>query len=74
MFGNNRRKSQHRKDDLSGYIHEGSEIDGTYAFTGTVMLNDKFKGETQSSDTFIIGEKGVVKRTSTSAPCWSAVR
>ena len=62
-------RTLYRKDDLSGYIHEGSEIDGTYAFTGTVMLNDKFKGETQSSDTFIIGEKGVVKRTSTSAPC-----
>jgi cytoskeletal protein CcmA (bactofilin family) len=24
---------------------ESSEIDGTYAFTGTVMLNGKFKGE-----------------------------
>ena len=48
MLGNNRRKSQHRRDDLSGYM---------------------FKGEIQSSDTLIIGEKGVVKRTSTSAAC-----
>jgi cytoskeletal protein CcmA (bactofilin family) len=53
-------QSQHRKDELRGYIAEGSEIDGTYAFTGTVMLNGKFKGEIQSSDILIIGEKGIV--------------
>jgi cytoskeletal protein CcmA (bactofilin family) len=55
-----RSKSPHRKGDLSGFIDEGSEIDGTYIFTGTVMLNGKFKGEIQSTDTLIIGEKGVV--------------
>jgi cytoskeletal protein CcmA (bactofilin family) len=46
--------------DLSAYIDEASEIEGRYTFSGTVMLNGKFKGEISSSDTLIIGEKGVV--------------
>src|SRR5262245_11305494 len=60
MFGKRREKVQHRKDDLSGYIDEGSEIEGAYTFSGTVMINGKFKGEIQSTDTLIIGEKGIV--------------
>jgi cytoskeletal protein CcmA (bactofilin family) len=46
--------------DLSAYIDEASEIEGRYTFSGTVMLNGKFKGEISSSDTLIIGEKGIV--------------
>jgi cytoskeletal protein CcmA (bactofilin family) len=46
--------------DLSAYIDEASEIEGKYTFSGTVMLNGKFKGEISSNDTLIIGEKGVV--------------
>src|SRR5207237_925449 len=42
-------------------IDESSEIDGKYTFSGTVMLNGKFKGEISSNDTLIIGEKAVVK-------------
>ena len=53
-------KSQDRKGDLSAYIDEGSEIEGTYTFSGTVMLNGKFKGNIQSTGTLIIGDKGVV--------------
>jgi cytoskeletal protein CcmA (bactofilin family) len=49
--------------DLSAYIDESSEIEGKYTFSGTVMLNGKFKGEIVSSDTLIIGEKGVVSAT-----------
>lgn len=49
--------------DLSAYIDEASEIEGKYTFTGTVMLNGKFSGEISSSDTLIIGEKGVVHAT-----------
>jgi cytoskeletal protein CcmA (bactofilin family) len=49
--------------DLSAYIDESSEIDGKYTFSGTVMLNGKFTGEISSSDTLIIGEKGVVNAT-----------
>src|SRR6266849_8512603 len=47
--------------DLTAYIDEASEIDGKYTFSGTVMLNGKFKGEISSNDTLIIGEKAVVK-------------
>jgi cytoskeletal protein CcmA (bactofilin family) len=41
-------------------MDERSEIEGTYTFSGTVMLNGKFTGEIISNDTLIIGEKGVV--------------
>ncbi len=40
--------------DLTAFIDEGSEIEGKYIFNGTVML---------SSDSLIIGEKGVVNAT-----------
>ena len=61
MFGRKKRaQPSHRRGDLSGFIDEGSEIEGTYTFSGTVMLNGKFKGEIQSTDTLIIGDKGVV--------------
>jgi cytoskeletal protein CcmA (bactofilin family) len=55
-----RKKKAATKADLSAYIDESSEIDGKYTFSGTVMLNGKFTGEISSSDTLIIGEKGVV--------------
>ena len=46
--------------DLTAFIDEGSEIEGKYTFTGTVLLNGKFQGEIDSPDTLIIGERGVV--------------
>ena len=46
--------------DLTAFIDEGSEIEGKYTFSGTVMLNGKFKGEIVSNDNLIVGEKGVV--------------
>ena len=49
--------------DLTAFIDEGSEIEGKYTFNGTVMLNGKFSGEINSSDSLIIGEKGVVNAT-----------
>ena len=63
MFRKKRPKSQRRNDDFSAYIDEGSEIEGTYTFSGTVMLNGKFKGSIQSTDTLVIGAKGVVNAT-----------
>jgi cytoskeletal protein CcmA (bactofilin family) len=56
-------KTSGKAADLSAYIDETSEIDGKYTFSGTVMLNGKFSGEISSSDTLIIGEKGVVHAT-----------
>jgi cytoskeletal protein CcmA (bactofilin family) len=52
-----------KTNDLTAFIDEGSEIEGKYTFSGTVMLNGKFRGEIDSSDTLIIGEKGVVHAT-----------
>ena len=48
---------------LTAFIDEGSEIEGKYTFSGTLLLNGKFKGEIVSTDTLIIGEKGVVNAT-----------
>jgi cytoskeletal protein CcmA (bactofilin family) len=60
MFGKKNGKSSPRNNDLSAFIDEASEIEGKYTFSGTVMLNGKFKGEIFSNDTLIIGEKGVI--------------
>jgi cytoskeletal protein CcmA (bactofilin family) len=60
MFGKKNGKNGPRNNDLSAFIDEASEIEGKYTFSGTVMLNGKFKGEIISNDTLIIGEKGVI--------------
>ena len=49
-----------RTNDLSAFIDEASEIEGKYTFSGTVMLNGRFKGEIISNDTLIVGEKAVI--------------
>jgi cytoskeletal protein CcmA (bactofilin family) len=51
------------RGNLTAFIDEGSEVEGKYTFSGTVMLNGKFKGEIASTDTLIIGERGVVNAT-----------
>ncbi len=51
------------RGNLSAFLDEGSEIEGKYTFTGTVLLNGKFQGEIASPDTLIIGERGVVNAT-----------
>jgi cytoskeletal protein CcmA (bactofilin family) len=60
MFGKKRAKPSGRPNDLTAFIDEGSEIEGKYTFTGTVMLNGRFRGEIVSNDTLIVGEKGVI--------------
>src|SRR5213594_60385 len=59
MFGKKRTKPAGKPSDLTAFIDEGSEIEGKYTFTGTVMLNGRFRGEIVSNDTLIVGEKGV---------------
>src|SRR5882724_4403992 len=56
-------KQASRGSDLTAFIDEGSEFEGKYTFQGTVMLNGKFSGEIVSSDSLIIGEKGIVNAT-----------
>ena len=55
-----RPRAHYRSTELSAYLDERSDIDGTYTFSGTAMLNGKFKGVIQSNDTLIVGEKGLV--------------
>jgi cytoskeletal protein CcmA (bactofilin family) len=59
MFG--REGKRPRKNELTAFIDEGSEMEGRYSFRGTVMLNGKFKGEISSGDTLIIGERAVLE-------------
>ena len=47
--------------ELTAFIDQGSEIEGTYTFSGTVMINGKFSGEISTGDTLIVGEKALLK-------------
>jgi cytoskeletal protein CcmA (bactofilin family) len=58
-----RTKSTTKPGGLTAFIDEGSEIEGKYTFSGTALLNGTFKGEIVSTDTLIIGEKGIVNAT-----------
>ena len=60
MWPWSRRTSAATRKKLTAFLDEGSEIEGKYTFTGTVLLNGKFQGEIASPDTLIIGERGVV--------------
>jgi cytoskeletal protein CcmA (bactofilin family) len=53
-------RAHYERTELSAYLDERSDIEGTCTFSGTAMLNGKFKGLIQSTDTLIVGEKGVV--------------
>ena len=55
-----RRRKPAGSNGLTAFIDEGSEIEGQYTFSGTVMLNGRFKGEISTTDTLIIGDKGVI--------------
>ena len=48
------------RNGLTAFIDADSEIEGRYIFRGTLMLNGRFTGEISSTDTLIIGERGVV--------------
>src|SRR5205809_5875985 len=63
MFGKKRTKPAGKPSDLTAFIDEGSEIEGKYTFTGTVLLNGRVRGEIVSNDTLIVGEKGVIHAT-----------
>ncbi|MBI4590464.1 MAG: polymer-forming cytoskeletal protein [Candidatus Rokubacteria bacterium] len=63
MWWRRKHKSSAQRGNLTAFIDEGSEIEGKYTFSGTVMLNGKFQGEIASTDTLIIGERGVINAT-----------
>jgi len=56
----NRKLTPMGRKGLTAFIDEDSEIEGRYAFKGTLMLNGRIKGDIASTDTLIIGEKGSV--------------
>jgi cytoskeletal protein CcmA (bactofilin family) len=58
-----RPRATYRSTELSAYLDERSDIEGTYTFSGTAMLNGRFKGVIQTNDTLIVGERGVVNAT-----------
>jgi cytoskeletal protein CcmA (bactofilin family) len=55
-----RKRKPMGRNGLTAFIDEGSEIEGRYTFSGTVMVNGRFKGEISTNDTLIIGDKGVI--------------
>ena len=60
MWKRNKHSGKLKGSDLTAFIDEGSEIEGRYTFSGTVLLNGRFKGEISTTDTLIIGDKGVI--------------
>lgn len=60
MFKNNGKANGKGTGDLTAFLDEASEIEGKFTFSGTVMINGKIRGEIHSSDTLIVGEKGVI--------------
>src|SRR5438093_11042880 len=55
-----RRRKEAARNGLPALIDEGSAVGGQYTFSGTVMLNGRFKGEISTTDMLIIGDKGVI--------------
>jgi cytoskeletal protein CcmA (bactofilin family) len=55
-----RKRKSVGRNGLTSFIDEGSGIEGRYTFSGTAMLNGRFKGEISTTDTLIIGDKGVM--------------
>jgi cytoskeletal protein CcmA (bactofilin family) len=61
MWRRNRRdRTAPKPDDLSAFLDESAEIQGTFTFSGTVMLNGKLHGEVRTPDTLIVGDKAVL--------------
>src|SRR3954471_6949838 len=60
MFGGAKAGKPSRAREFTTHINDGTEIEGTITFTGTVLLNGRVRGEIKSNDTLVVGEKGVV--------------
>ena len=51
------------KGRVGAFLDDGSEIEGKYTCSGTVMLDARLRGELTAKDTLIIGDHGVVEAT-----------
>ncbi len=61
MWG--RRKQKAARNRVGAFLDEGSEIEGRYACSGTVVLDARLRGELSAQDALVIGEHGVVHAT-----------
>jgi cytoskeletal protein CcmA (bactofilin family) len=50
------RPSAHR-DDVNGILGEGTHMEGSLRFPGRFHIEGRFKGDVDSDDTLVIGEK-----------------
>jgi len=57
MWRNRKRKAGR----LGAFLDEGSEIEGNYTCSGTVMLDATIRGEVTAKDTLIVGDRGAVE-------------
>ena len=60
MFGGAKQSRPSRPREFTTHINDGTEIDGKITFSGTVLLNGRVRGEITSTDTLVVGERGVV--------------
>ncbi|MEO5568803.1 MAG: polymer-forming cytoskeletal protein [Gemmatimonadaceae bacterium] len=60
MFGGTKQNKPSRSREFTTHINDGTEIEGKITFTGTVLLNGRVRGEITSTDTLVVGERGVV--------------
>ena len=58
MFGRKKTKKSH--GTLNTFIDDGTEIEGKYVCSGTVMIDAKLRGEITAKDTLVIGPQGIV--------------
>lgn len=63
MLWKRKHTSSVRRGTLTAFVDDGSEIEGKSSFSGTALLNGRFRGEVLSSDTLIIGERAVINAT-----------
>ena len=58
-----RAKAPKMNGGIGAFLDEGTEIEGRYSCSGTVMLNGKLRGEIHAKDLLIIGASGSVQAT-----------
>src|ERR1043166_776655 len=51
------------KSSYTTYIDEGTEIEGKFSFTGTVLVNGRLRGEISSNDHLVVGERANINAT-----------
>ena len=63
MWRNRKDNGRSNRGGLGAFLDEGSEIEGSYTCTGTVVFDARLRGEITAKDTLIIGERAVVEAT-----------